>query len=81
MVLPMPRRRTGERNLPFRRMATHIDQMQIGHRRIAEARMQMDGVIAARTAVDWLSTDGVAETSTTGKSPIRALTTAMSRAL
>ncbi|MNS64807.1 hypothetical protein D3C86_1120100 [compost metagenome] len=33
-------------------MAAHIDKMQVRHRRIAETRMQVNGVITSRTAVD-----------------------------
>ena len=33
-------------------MTAHIDKMQIGHCRIAETRMQVNGVVTPRTAVD-----------------------------
>jgi hypothetical protein len=65
----------------LRRMPAHVDQMQIGQRRVAESGRQMDGRVAPALAVDLAFDRRRRRHQHEGKSPIRARTTAMSRAL
>ena len=66
---------------PARRtLAPQVDRLDRRHKLAAETLGQRNALIAAAPRVDFRSTDGVAEASTTGIFATRPRTTAMSRA-
>jgi len=64
-----------------RRGAPHVDRLQLRQRGFSETGGENGSVVLPWLALTRLSTDGVADASTTGKLPIWPRTTAMSRAL